>query len=349
MKINVLLLLIAISFAANVQSQNQTYNQQIEAAIQLMDNGSVSSARSILEDLRKAYPDDYTVGYELAYACYLARDYKACIELLSKLVEHRDATDQTYAMLGNAYDMSGDRQKAQEMYQSGLLHFPKSGYLYCELGNIALLNKEYQKCENFYLRGIKADFTFTANYYRLAEFYFSSSRPSRGMILAEMYISIEGRDTKRMQQMSQYINHFSNVAAQTDTIALDISLQNKNQMSPENMGANLDLLYPLAYKAAMVKMKADSLSVEDWCKIRSAVSDVLLGDDPALRNSRNPYLLHLQAVRASGCENAYNHYLLLLSEPEELGKWQDAHPIEWKNFATWFGSYTPVRGSGDFF
>ncbi len=349
MKINVLLLLIAIFLAADVQSQNQTYNQQIEAAIRLMDNGSVSSARNILEDMRKVYPDDYVVGYELAYACYLARDYKTCIDLLSKLVEHCDATDQTYAMLGNAYDSNGDREKAQEVYQSGLLHFPKSGYLYCELGNIALLNKEYRKCEDFYLKGIKADFTFTANYYRLAEHYFSSSRATRGLILAEMYISIEGRDTKRMQQMSKYINYFSNAEARTDTIALDIGLQDKNLSSPESMGANLDLLYPLAYKAALVKTKADSLSVDAWCKIRSAVSDMLLTDDPVLQNSLNPYILHLEAVRASGCENAYNHYLLLLSEPEELGKWQDTHPIEWKNFATWFGSYTPVRGSGGFF
>lgn len=61
------------------------------------------------------------------------------------------------------------------------------------------------------------------------------------------------------------------------------------------------------------------------------------------------YLRHLKAVRESGCENAYNHYVVLYGDQPAFKRWVALHPIEWQRFADWFDSYNPADGECAYF
>ena len=51
----------------------------------------------------------------------------------------------------------------------------------------------------------------------------------------------------------------------------------------------------------------------------------------------------------SGCENAYNHYVVLYGDQPAFKRWVALHPIEWQRFADWFDSYNPTDGEWAYF
>lgn len=80
-----------------------------------------------------------------------------------------------------------------------------------------------------------------------------------------------------------------------------------------------------------------ALDAETICRLRTAIADQLLNNE-LIADSKNPYLRHLKAVRESGCENAYNHYVVLYGDQPAFKRWVALHPIEWQRFADWFDS-----------
>src|SRR5688572_17904692 len=76
-------------------------------AIQLMDNGKIEESIKLLEEARKLDPDRFDYPYELAYARYIKEDYTGAISILEKLLDHKDATERLFQLLGNSYDVMG--------------------------------------------------------------------------------------------------------------------------------------------------------------------------------------------------------------------------------------------------
>ena len=94
--------------------------------------------------------------------------------------------------------------------------------------------------------------------------------------------------------------------------------------------------------------KVATLDAETICRLRTAIADQLLNNE-LIADSKNPYLRHLKAVRESGCENAYNHYVALYGDQPAFKRWVALHPIEWQRFADWFDSYNPADGECAYF
>lgn len=130
-----LCLLACLAIGASAQSSNR--DQAIEKkkkAIGMMDNGQIEPSVALLEEAQKLDPDDVTYTYEIGYARYLQKDYNTVIDIMKKLIRHKDAASYMYQLLGNSYDMTGKPDKAIETYAKGLELFPQAGNLYLEMG-----------------------------------------------------------------------------------------------------------------------------------------------------------------------------------------------------------------------
>lgn len=350
-----LLLCMLLISAAGIAS-SQTIEEKIGEAVQLMDNGAVGKSIVILNEVIEEEPDNYVAQYELGYAQFLNQNYRLCIDIYEKLTTHKECTASVYIMLANSYQAYGDSKKAIEVTKTGIDRFPDSVNLIYSLGNYHYFAKDLNAALDCYLRGMKVDPQFANNYHMAAGLFLNSTYPAWGIIFGEMYMALERKDENKQQQISSmlyntYISQFSTL--QTDSTEVQFAnpkIMVPPNVTPEQMEQALDRLdlfaVELPISNTLPEFKGLTFDIETLCRFRKAYTDSIVQGDAI--NKTNPYVKHLTAVKASGCENAYNHYLLLTGRPDELNKWKQANPFEWQIFKEWFDEYIPYIKDGSY-
>ena len=342
--------------AQNTEDDNRGSDELIGRAVALMDNGAVGTAISVLNGVLEKEPDNMVARYELGYAHYINDNMPRAIEELSKIVDKWSYNEQVYCMLGNSYDMNGQPDKAEEVYKKGLGKFPKSASLLNELSVIALKADDYNKSLDYCLQGIKANPTYSPCYFRAASLFLQSVYPAWGMVYGEMYMAMERKNGDRIKEISRLMmdackrcikieGNSAKVKFANDTIKLS------ENFTPEQLEAALysfDLSgYELGMASAVGISKIKTVDEESMCTVRKAFVDKLIADS-VFTEDPNPYVKHLLAVRASGYENAYNHFVTMGCDAAALSKWANSHPFEWNRFADWLNAYTPDMGDGTY-
>ena len=259
-------------------------------------------------------------------------------------------------MLANSYQAYGDSKKAIEVTKTGIDRFPDSVNLIYSLGNYHYFAKDLNAALDCYLRGMKVDPQFANNYHMAAGLFLNSTYPAWGIIFGEMHMALERKDENKQQQISSmlyntYISQFSTL--QTDSTEVQFAnpkIMVPPNVTPEQMEQALDRLdlfaVELPISNTLPEFKGQTFDIETLCRFRKAYTDSIVQGDAI--NKTNPYVKHLTAVKASGCENAYNHYLLLTGRPDELNKWKQANPFEWQTFKEWFDEYIPYIKDGSY-
>ena len=130
------LAITGITGYSQIDSEKQEAYDKAKLAIELMDNGDYDKSIKLLEESAKLDPSNYIYPYEIGYALYLKEKYNKATEYYEKVVRMEGINDQCFQMLGNAYSMGGDKEKAIDAYNRGLEKYPNSGRLYLEIGNV---------------------------------------------------------------------------------------------------------------------------------------------------------------------------------------------------------------------
>lgn len=80
-----------------------------------MDQGYVDESIGLINEAiaLDAQPD---YQYELGYAYYLKQDYNRVIKIIQPLLNEKETRDLYFQLLGNSYDLGGDRNKAIATY-----------------------------------------------------------------------------------------------------------------------------------------------------------------------------------------------------------------------------------------
>lgn len=358
MQKKILLALIALTFAfAPATAERIKHEDKIIEAITLMDEGKYVPSIRILRDVLATDSTNYHARYELGYAYYLAGNYRQSAATYELLVDYPEANDQTFSMLGNALDMAGDRKRALDVYYDGIKRFPKSGKLHVELGTMALIDGDSKTAMACYLRAVKVAPDYTPGFYRTAMLLFNSDRPELALCYGEMFLAKESENKSRIEAVSKgIVDTYRSIArVDGDTLtthfpATNITLStNSTAADLEREFLRFDVIYSVDFNFAAKSLgKVAALDAETICRLRTAIADQLLNNE-LIADSKNPYLRHLKAVRESGCENAYNHYVVLYCDQPAFKRWVALHPIEWQRFADWFDSYNPADGECAYF
>lgn len=358
MQKKILLALIALTFVfAPATAERIKHEDKIIEAITLMDEGKYVPSIRILRDVLATDSTNYHARYELGYAYYLAGNYRQSAAMYEPLVDYPEANGQTFSMLGNALDMAGDRKRALDVYYDGIKRFPKSGKLHVELGTMALIDGDSKTAMACYLRAVKVAPDYTPGFYRTAMLLFNSDRPELALCYGEMFLAKESENKSRIEAVSKgIVDTYRSIArVDGDTLtthfpATNITLStNSTAADLEREFLRFDVIYSVDFDFAAKSLgKVAALDAETICRLRTAIADQLLNNE-LIADSKNPYLRHLKAVRESGCENAYNHYVVLYGDQPAFKRWVALHPIEWQRFADWFDSYNPADGECAYF
>lgn len=334
-----LLLLTATQIAFGQTNQEKALEKGL-AAIKLMDNGKFDESIQLLEEAQKLDPDRFDYAYEMAYAYYSKEDYKKAIKILEKNINHKDASDLLFQLLGNSYDILGKPEKAFEAYDAGLKKFPDSGVIYLEKGNMYWQKNEFEKALSFYEKGIEVSPEFSSNYYRAARIYCNSTEEVWGMIYGEIFMNLE-RNSKRTAEISKLLydtykngikfssdTSFSVSFSQTSTININ-DLKDPGKMKlPYGVG-----VYEPTLMLSMLSVKSIDLNSLD--NIRSTFVDNYFknGHD---KTYPNVLFAYQKRVKDAGHLEAYNHWILMKGDEDGFAKWGSENEDKWDRFVAWF-------------
>ncbi|HEY8404801.1 MAG TPA: tetratricopeptide repeat protein [Flavobacteriales bacterium] len=339
------LIAASLTFVA-LPSYSQTKEEQAESltrsAIELMDNGHVDESIALIKKAQKLDPNNIIYPYELGYAYYLKKDYKSAIKVLSKLTNRPDTRDYVYQLLGNSYSMSGQPQKAIQVYEDGLKKFPLSGKLYLERGTMELKREDLDAALKYYEMGIKVDPNFPSNYYWASRIYSYTTETVWTLIYGELFMNLE-RNTKRTAEISKmlYDTYVESIQIDSDT-SFNLKFSNvlKLEINEVNDVNNLKLPFPLmAYtpnmSVALINVK--SINLESLHQIRSSFLRSYYENNTYVEYP-NVLFDYQKRISEAGHLEAYNYWLLLRGDEEAFRLWYSTNEAKFDEFAEWFNS-----------
>ncbi len=340
-----LCLLACLAIGASAQSSNR--DQAIEKkkkAIGMMDNGQIEPSVALLEEAQKLDPDDVTYTYEIGYARYLQKDYNTVIDIMKKLIRHKDAASYMYQLLGNSYDMTGKPDKAIETYAKGLELFPQAGNLYLEMGVMQMGKKDYNKAVRYFEGGVKAEPGHASNYYWLAKLYCDSDNPVWGMLYGEIFMNIE-RGSKRTEEISKllYLTYKSNIRFSDTGATVSFSKNNiilmdtKTAKDPQLLLKKLVPYGTGVYETTIMlaSIPEQHIDLASLHRIRERFLEQYYKNGHA---TQYPNLLfnYQQQLRQLGHLESYNYWLLGQGDGEAFNNWIAANKSKWEDFIRWF-------------
>lgn len=337
-KITLLLLLsIWMGQAAMAQANKDTADARYNAAIAMMEDGKPAAAIPLLEEAIQLNPEEWGYYYEIAYSKYMQQDYGAVIDITKKLTKRKDINSRVYQLLGNAYDMSGKRDKALDAYEKGLKTFPEAGNLYLERGVMEMGVKDYNKALGYFEKGIEVDPMFPSNYYWAAKIFLSTQEEVWGMIYGEIFLNLE-RGSKRTDEISKqlYLTYKGEIQFKDDTsVTVSFCKQNVMAVSPDGK-FNLPfgvMVYEPVLLLSVAGEKIISLSSLNRIRTRFVENYQTMAFA-----KKTPVVLfdYEQQIKEAGFMEAYNYWILAEGDDKQFEEWRGEHQKEWEDFILWF-------------
>jgi len=349
-KLILLIFLVPVLTAAFAQSgDNKAQARQLkQEAVQIMDNGDPDKAITILESAQKLDPDDHSYLYEIGYALYLKKDYSKAIDIFRKTTKYSDVTDQCYQMLGNAYDMNGQRTKARDAYADGLKKFPAAGRLYMESGLLDMIEKNYNKAAASWEKGILVQPNYASNYYRLTKLFAQTTDRIWAIFYGELFMNIE-RNTGRTEEISQLLFKLykASITFSDTSSQIKVDLANSNIFFDPKKGLKIPfhIVYPLDFTIAVTPATLTSkkeINIALLSQTRINLVDIWFNKQKHNEQYPNILLDFHRTLSEKGMLEAYNYWLLMKGNEDEFIQWRDSHREEFDAFATWFKN-TPLQ------
>lgn len=317
------------------QTDKDTAHQKGKEAVQLEDQGRFDDALKLLDTAHRLDPNNITYPYEMTYCYYSQKQYQKVIDVLEKLKGNPRVFDRLYELLGNAYDVSGQTDKAIATYREGLQKFPNSGALYLEMGVIPLYKKDYDTAMQYFEKGIEMQADFPSNYYWAAKLYCYSDNAVWGMLYGELFMNLE-RNSRRTQEISKLL-YDTYKRCIVFKFAGKIAVSFDKQTLVNGIGGNpVKLPYNLVYEPVMglAAVGYTNISLNSLDRIRQNFLKFYMNKFAAAYP--NALFSYQEQIRQSGNFEAYNYWLLSQGDIGVFNAWKNTHQTEWDDFVKWF-------------
>lgn len=337
-----------IIFSQTAKEKEEAHLLALEA-IKKMDAGQVDESIQLLKKSQKLDLDNMNYPYELGYASYLNKDYKATISYLEPLTKHKDRSDRVFQLLGNAYDMQGKPDEAIETYEKGKKAFPNSGKFYHEIGIVHMNNNRFSEAIISWEEGVKVEPYYGSNYYRLARNFANTEELFWSIFYAEMFILIEP-NTARTQEISEllykvyqasYTGKGDKGEVNLTKAGFNIYLDDKD-LKKKNVENALKIpfegQYATAYSVGSIMNYQNGVTSPSIYKVKETTLKAWFAKDGGSRDYQNVLLSYQEKMRKEGYLEVYTLWCLSYGDTESWSNWigKEENKVKFNEFADWF-------------
>lgn len=336
-KLSVILILLGFfALLSKAQPEREKAIGLKNQAIELMDNGKIDESLKLLEQAQKLDPNYINIPYEIAYAYQLIKNYDKCIETAKPLLKHPDVFDQVYQLIGNSYDLKGDKVKAIKIYDKGIKKFPNSGKLYLEKGIVLASQEKWIEALDVWEHGIIADPKHSSNYYYASQVLAQTDEKIWGIYYGEIFLNLEP-NTQRTAQISKLLFDTYKICLPTDNDKWGLKFSHKATHIVLGNFKDLKFSFETIHNLAMeqgYKGVEPKFTIDNLIKIRRQFLEKWNSD----YSSRYPNLIfdyHNQLIKNNMFES-YIYWLLKDGANKEFQEWKSKNEFSYNNFIEWF-------------
>lgn len=344
-KYYVLVLLTVFFVTANAQSEQEQSVELKAQAITLMDKGEIPEALSVLEKAKKIDPGNIDITYEIAFAFQLAHDYEKSIEIAKPLLKHPDVFDQVYQLLGNCYDLSGDKSKAIKYYDKGIKKFPNSGKLFLEKGIVLASMEKWDEALDLWEEGIIADPKHSSNYFYASQLLAQTDEKIWAIYYGEIFINLES-NTSRTPKISKllYDTYKACLPVKNNQWGLEFSRKATNIVfgNMNNLKFSFETVHNLAMEKAYKNVEPD-FTVDNLIQIRKQFLEIW-NKDYADKYPNLIFDYHNTLIQFNFFEG-YMYWLLNAGATDEFKSWIKENEQKYSDFKEWFYKHPMVFGN----
>lgn len=322
MRIIISVIFLLISFTVIAQEPGKKLQ---ETAKSMLMQGDFDNAVAILETAAKQAPADISIQKDLAYACYLKRDFGKAIQIGKILTERADADEQVFQILGLSYKATASYKEGIKLYKTALKKFPNSTIIYNELGELLAMDNAAGEAIEQWEKGIKADPNYSNNYYNACIYYSKTANWIRVALYGEIFVNLESFTERTTDVKKAVLNAWQKLFLPT---IIPQQLKNNPSVFEKNALQILEKIVPTVTAGFQPETSTSIRSkwVLDWFKT----------------NTEFPFTLfnQQQYFIREGLFEAYNQWLFVEPVNQDAFKvWKDTHPKE----ASAFESYQKTR------
>jgi tetratricopeptide (TPR) repeat protein len=308
-----------------------------------LDEDKPQLSLRLMQEAMKLEPSNFIYAFEVGQLQYILKSYTQSVETLQDLIDHPDVTPQYFQILGNAFYMTKNKMAAKEIFDIGLSHFPKSGVLFLEKGNLASMDGETGQALFNYLKGIELDPNYALNYYKAAIIYFDQAEVVNGIVLGETFMNLDKTSPfhelmglKLFQQYQKCIQiqntgnwstHFCNPLFEDDAISLA-----EFKSHPSRCIAYASIVKSVSHEGI-----AD-LNINAISTIRQRILEMYL--QPLVYDNWQEDILDYQKIIFDNQHfEAYNHWIFRAAQPEQFEEWRKQNAQKWADFCEWYNRF----------
>jgi tetratricopeptide (TPR) repeat protein len=311
MRIVILTLLLLTQFTVIAQDPGKKLQ---ETAKSMLMQGDFDNAIAILETAVKQAPADISIQKDLAYACYLKRDFAKSIQIGKVLAERSDADEQIFQILGLCYKATASYKEGAKLYKTALKKFPNSTIIYNELGELLIMDNAPAEAIEQWEKGIKADPNYSSNYYNACIYYTKTGNWVRVALYGELFVNLESFTERTTDVKKALLNAWQKLFLPT---VISQQLKNNPSAFEKNVLQTMEKLVPTVTAGFQPETSTSIRSkwVLDWFK----------------NNTGYPFGLfdQQQYFIREGLFEAYNQWLFAEPVNQDAYKvWKDTHPKE---------------------
>lgn len=320
-----------------MNAQNSSEQFYLNKAKEYEENLDYQQAQNTYKELQRLQPQNIQYAYKVAECAYRLKDYPQTIQLARDLLARDSSYVDTYRLLGNCLDVSGNYSEGVRVLTAGTKRLPYEGSLYLDLGIIELLRNNYNAALDYWEAGIVAAPRYADNYYFAAKTYATTDEPLWTIMYAEIFCNIE-KSSDRFTEMSRllyqkYLEFLEIEPATSPEIYLNRTGTNTfknafydvlNTMRKKNLitfNKDVGLIKEGSYLNSVSIIRMNFIKL--WNEMYADQLDVPLFDWMGLMYSR-------------GYLHAYNHWLFGPADSRYVVAWQVFYKDEYNAFITWF-------------
>lgn len=311
MRIVVLIALLLTQLIALAQEPGKKLQ---ETAKSMLMQGDLDNAIAILETAAKQAPADISIQKDLAYACYLKRDFGKSIQIGKILAERADADEQVFQILGLCYKATASYKDGAKLYKAALKKFPNSTIIYNELGELLAMDNATEEAIEQWEKGIRADPNYSSNYYNACIYYTRMGNWTRVALYGEIFVNLESFTARTTDVKKAILNAWQKLFLPT---VIGQQLKMTPSAFEKSVLQTMEKIVPTVAAGFQSETSTSIRSkwVLDWFK----------------NNTGYPFTLfdQQQYFIREGLFEAYNQWLF--SEPvnqDAYKVWKDTHPKE---------------------
>lgn len=207
-----LLLIAALSFSFQFSSA-QSVKELQETARTFMSQGDFTNAFLVLNRASSMEPKNIEITKDLALNYFFQRQYTKAIEELKPVLDREDVDDQCYQLAGDSYKQMDEFKESDKIYRKGIKKFPKSGLLYCNLGEL-LWEQRNSEAISQWEKGIETDPNYAKNYYNACKYYFGTGEAVWSIVYGEVYLNLDPLNKTTPEIKSMLLESYKKIFAE---------------------------------------------------------------------------------------------------------------------------------------